>query len=186
MNAEPEYSETVVIENPLGFHVRPVQRFAELAKAFEGEVEVQIGEKTASGKSVMGLMGLGGTCGSDMKITTRGPDARQAVELLSYVVAENFFVEDGIGEGERPERHIDRLTRFCSIFDSDIRVEVDGQEVDGSDKEALRDLCLEPTTDVEFRARGDDAEQASTVLQKLAHYCFYVEEAMGAKSEKKG
>lgn len=186
MSEEPEYSQTAVIENLLGFHVRPVQRFAELAKAFECEVEVQIGDKTVSGKSVMGLMTLGAKCGTEITVITRGQDARQAVELLTFVVSEKFFVEDQIKEGERPERHIERLVTFCSIFESDIRVQVDGQEVEGCDEKGLRALCLQPTTDVSFKVEGEDAEQARGVLEKLADYCFYVEAEMGEKSPKKG
>jgi phosphocarrier protein len=186
MSEEPEYSQAVVIENLLGFHVRPVQRFAELAKAFRCEVEVQIGEKTVSGKSVMGLMTLGAKCGTEITVVTRGPDARQAVELLTYVVSERFFVEDQIKEGQQPERHIERLVKFCSIFESDIRVQVDDQEVDGCDEKGLRDVCLQPTTDVRFEVEGEDAEQARTVLEKLADYCFYIEAEMGEKSPNKG
>ncbi|MFW6280182.1 MAG: HPr family phosphocarrier protein, partial [Planctomycetota bacterium] len=186
MNNDQEYSDRVQIKNPLGFHVRPVQRFSELARAFAGDVEVEINDKKADGKSVMGLMSLGAQSGSEMKIITRGPDARQALDVLKFVVGENFFVEDLPESSEEGDRHIERLARFSSCFECDIWVEVEGQKVRATDQDALKDVGLEPTSAVQFHVEGDDGEQAEKVLGKLAEYSFYVEEAMGSGTQTKG
>lgn len=185
MNEEQKYSRKLIIENQLGFHVRPVQRFSELARAFKGDVEVEIGGKKADGKSVMGLMSLGAQSGSEMKLITSGADAKQALDLLSFVVEENFFVEE---DDPPPEdcRHIERLVTFSNCFESEIYVEVDGERVDAKDTEALKELGLQPTTSVAFQAEGEDAEQAGEILEKLDDYCFYIEEAMGAQNKKEG
>ena len=183
MNYQNKYSCTLRIENPLGFHVRPVQRFAELAQAFNADIAVEIDGRKASGKSVMGLMSLGGRCGSIMKIKTNGEDARQALDVIRYLVGEDFFVEDNIGPGERPRRHIERLKRFVSCFDSDIKVFLDGKEINTATPQVFERLEFCPTADINFEVNGNDAEQALRVLQKLVNYRFYIEDAMSATSD---
>lgn len=175
-----QYEIELSIENPLGFHVRPVQRFAELAQLFKADIEVEIGGRSASGKSVMGLMSLGGRYGSNIKIKTKGEDARQALNILSYVIKENFFVEDGECVENRPDRHIERLANFASAFESDIKLISNGKEIDAKDQKALSEEKFDPTSDVSFEVKGPDAEQAGTVLNKLKKYSFYLEDHMGS------
>jgi len=186
MGESKQQQAEFVIENPLGFHVRPIQRFAEMARAFRGEIEVEIEGRKASGKSVMGLMSLGGRHGSKMKITTCGEDARQALAVLGYLVEHNFFVEDDLESGQYPDRHIERLVKLASCFESSIWVTLGGQTVPGHDGDGLRGLGLEPTSQVKFKADGPDGEQAHAVLGKLLKYQFYVEEAMDAQARRGG
>ena len=175
MEAQGQYVREVTIGNRLGFHVRPIQRFAQLARAFRGDVQVSVGDRTASGKSVMGLMGLGGQCGSVMRIQTSGVDARQAAELLGYLVANQFFVEEAEADAP-PERHLDRLAGFASCFDGDIAVERDGKKANARDRAALAELGLTPDgDDVVIHAAGADGEQARAVLDAVLKCRFYVE-----------
>jgi len=53
MASEQTVSTEFTIKNELGFHVRPIQRFAELARAFNSEIEVQVEERKAAGKSIL-------------------------------------------------------------------------------------------------------------------------------------
>ena len=185
MGAQAAYTTQMPIRNPLGFHVRPVQRFAELAQAFKGDVEVDIEGRKASGKSVMSLMSVRGRHGSIMKITTSGSDGRQAAGLLGFVVGENFFVEDDLGSAADPNRHIARLAKFASCSNSEVFVELDGRKADARRCGELLRLGLKPTSKVEFHVKGEDAEQAERVLELLARRCFYVEEEMGAEARPK-
>jgi len=180
MNSKKQYERDLRIENPLGFHVRPVQRFAELAQAFEADITVEIGGKEVSGKSVMGLMSLGGRCGATMSIKTRGEDARQAMDVISYLVNEDFFVEDEVDTDVMPRRHIERLKSFVSCFKSDTTLVLDGKELSINSPEDFEDLEFQPDEDVDFIVEGEDSEQASKVLQKLSDYKFYVEDVMKA------
>ena len=43
MGSAETHTATVKIRNKLGLHVRPIQRFVELAQVFRADVEVQIG-----------------------------------------------------------------------------------------------------------------------------------------------
>lgn len=175
----------LVINNRLGFHVRPIQRFAELAQVFRSDIEVRIEDRKASGKSVMGLMRLLGKHGSVMKVTAKGGDAPAALGVLKFLVENNFFVEDDPGTELAPQRHITRLAKIASCFRSRVAVELDGRMADARDVEGLRSLDITPTSKPALHVSGEDSEQAREVLEKLVGHCFYIEEAMGLKPEAK-
>jgi phosphocarrier protein HPr len=185
MAAEQGYTAKLVIKNPLGFHVRPIQRFVELARAFRGDIQVEINDRRASGKSVMGLMSLGGRHGSTMTITTDGEDAKQALELLRFLVESDFFVEDGLDASAQPDRHIGRLARFASCFHSQVWLQLGEKRVPADDFERLRTMDVTPTSQIAFDVKGADGEQARQVLNSLIKNRFYVEDEMGDSDRQK-
>ncbi len=180
MSESDEYSSEITIENKLGFHVRPIQRFAELARAFGCDIEVEIEGRTASGKSVLEMMSLKGESGAHMTITCRGSDARQAHCVLTFLAENRFFVEDQLDEELHPLRHLRRLAKMSSCFDSTIRVTKDGEQVNAEDFSALKELDIEPRTELDFDIEGADAEGAEAVLEKLLKYYFYVETTLNS------
>ncbi len=185
MAESPEQTAEVTIQNEMGFHVRPVQRFASLARLFDSEVEVSIGERTVPGKSVINLVSLGGRYGDTLRIVVRGPDAAQCAGVLQYLAENRFFVEDRVEVKSRPNRHLERLARLASLFRSEIKVTVDGRTVDAKDVDALLELGLSPTDSPQFCVSGEDAEQARALLDNLAASCFYVEDQMARRPRTK-
>jgi len=178
MTDTSEYSADVTIRNRLGLHVRPVQRFAELARAFKADVEVQVRNRSVPGKSVMNLMSLGGRANDPMKITARGDDARQCVDVLRLLAENSFFVEDNVDVSDQPMRHVERLARIAACFDSEIMVTEDGKNADAKQSDALAAMGLTPDSRPQFEIHGDDQEQARAVVENLVRNYFYVEEAM--------
>jgi phosphotransferase system HPr (HPr) family protein len=179
-----EHSAEVTISNRMGFHVRPVQRFAEMARSFHADVEVAMRSRTVPGKSVINLVSLGGRCGDSMTITARGEDARQCVGLLAYLAGERFFVEDQLEDGAEPDRHLKRLAYIAGIFDSRITMDFDGKAIDAKDPGAVLASGLTPTSSPRFEIEGADAEQARAVLDNLVESCFYVEDKMAERGRK--
>lgn len=168
----------------MGFHVRPVQRFATMARMFQADVEVQLRGRAVPGKSVINLVSLGGRCGDKMRIAAEGDDARQCVGVLAYLAENSFFVEDDVDAENRPGRHLERLARMASCFESDIRITVDGQTADAKNLDSLRRLGFGPDEVAQFDVTGQDAEQARALMENLAASCFYVEELMAARARK--
>jgi len=181
MSSEDSHTVEFPIKNKLGFHVRPIQRFAEMAQAFESDIEVRVEDRKADGKSVLQLMGLRGNKGARMKVNVEGDDAYQCKQVLELLGKNCFFVEDNLQE-LHPERHLQRLFRIASCFESDIHVEVDGERRDAKNLEEIRELDINPGTEVEFHVEGADAEQARAILAKLVKYKFYIEEKLEASS----
>ncbi len=95
MPDETVAAETVTIPNELGLHARPAMAFAQLAMTFESRVAVRRrgGKETVDGKSIMQMLLLAATRGSQLEIECTGPDGGAAVLALAE------FVRTGCGEG---------------------------------------------------------------------------------------
>jgi len=184
MARSAEQSVEVRISNPLGFHVRPVQRFATHALMFKSDVHVQLRGHTVPGKSIINLMSLGGKCGDTIRIVARGEDAKQCIGVLKFLAESSFFVEDNLDPRMHPDRHVERLARMASCFQSDVRVTANGKTADAKDIASVGVLGLTPVSTPEFEIRGKDAEQAKAVLDNLVASSFYVEDRMVERARK--
>jgi phosphocarrier protein HPr len=85
-------TQTSIIQNEQGFHMRPAQLFTELANTFQSEITM-----TATGeddeinpKSILGLMALGLEKGASVTISAEGPDEAEAVAALAALIASGF------------------------------------------------------------------------------------------------
>jgi len=83
---------TVTIENRLGLHARPAMLFVETASKFDSGIEVcrVDSAEPVDGKSIMQMMMLAATQGTDIKITATGGDAEQAIAQLVELVKSHF------------------------------------------------------------------------------------------------
>ena len=81
---------TVTICNRRGLHARAAARFVKLADQFDAEITVAKNGTAVSGRSIMGLMMLAASCGTQIKICGSGPDAVEAVTALSEFVKRKF------------------------------------------------------------------------------------------------
>ena len=84
---------TTVI-NPNGIHARPASFFVNEAKKFQSKVTVEnMGSgKSKDAKSILGVMSLGMTKGTQIKITAEGEDEEAAIQSMLALV------ESGCGE----------------------------------------------------------------------------------------
>ncbi|MEE8459233.1 MAG: HPr family phosphocarrier protein [Phycisphaerales bacterium] len=88
-------SAIVTIANKLGLHARPATLFAEMASGVEADIKVRRCDygDAVDGKSIMQMMMLAATTGTEIEITAAGNDASQAIETLVKLV-ESGFKED--------------------------------------------------------------------------------------------
>jgi len=78
------------ITNRFGLHARPATDFAQAAAGFQSNVLVRADDDEADGKSVMELMMLAATQGTEIEILCSGPDAQDALMHLAQLVARGF------------------------------------------------------------------------------------------------
>ena len=78
---------TVRINNPQGFHLRPLTAFVQAALRFESTVFVWKGEQRVDGKSPLELMLLAAEQGTELTLEVTGSDAGQAIEVLGEILA---------------------------------------------------------------------------------------------------
>ena len=81
---------TVNICNQRGLHARASAKFVKLASSFESEIRVTRDGVTVDARSIMGLLMLGAGIGCGVDIEAEGPDAAEAIEALSELVARKF------------------------------------------------------------------------------------------------
>jgi len=80
----------MTIVNGLGLHARAAAKFVKLAGTFASQIRVTRGQRTADGKSILGLLLLAAARGSAIDIAADGPDEAQALDALGALVARGF------------------------------------------------------------------------------------------------
>ena len=68
--------------DPAGLHARPAAQFVRTASRFQSEIVLDIGDRTANAKSLVGILGLTIRPGAEVSLTADGPDADAAIAAL--------------------------------------------------------------------------------------------------------
>lgn len=89
----PTVETTVTIANKLGLHARPAMTFVDTASQFASHVSVAKGAQKVDGKSIMQLMMLAATSGTELQIVAEGSDADHAINTLRQLVESKFDEE---------------------------------------------------------------------------------------------
>ncbi len=80
----------VVIRNRLGLHARASSRLAALASDFTADIRLGRGEVEVNAKSIMGIMMLAASCGSELRLRAEGEDAEAALDAIEALIADRF------------------------------------------------------------------------------------------------
>lgn len=83
-------TEKVTILNETGLHARPASLFVQLGSQFKSEVTLQTDEKKVNAKSILGVLSLGVTQGTEVILSTEGPDEDEAIMRLVQLIRTNF------------------------------------------------------------------------------------------------
>lgn len=80
----------LTILNHRGLHARASAKFVKCAAAFDARICVSKDGQTVGGTSIMGLMMLGATPGSQVELNATGPDADAALNALEALIKSRF------------------------------------------------------------------------------------------------
>ena len=85
-------SAVVTVANKLGLHARPATLFVATAANTTSDITVRRidQDQSVDGKSVMQMMMLAATQGTEIEITAEGADASEAVDTLVNLVNSGF------------------------------------------------------------------------------------------------
>lgn len=88
-------SAKVTIANRLGLHARPAMIFVEVASRFDTDISIRRTDQSeqVDGKSIMQLMMLAATQGTELELVAQGPEAQIAIDELVQLVKSNFNEE---------------------------------------------------------------------------------------------
>jgi phosphocarrier protein len=82
------------IVNKKGLHARASAKFVQTVERFEADVQVQRGNETVGGTSIMGLMMLGAATGTSITVEATGAEASAVVDAIAKLVESGFGEED--------------------------------------------------------------------------------------------
>jgi phosphocarrier protein len=88
--------------NVLGLHARAAARFVRAAAQFRSQVTITKDGTTTDGKSILGILFLAATTGTEIVIAASGEDEKEAVDTLSTLVSGGFGEEIETFEGSEP------------------------------------------------------------------------------------
>ncbi len=86
-------SKTLPIINKLGIHARPAAKFVRVANNFKSDIYISKGDYEVNGKSILGILTLAATKGTQITLRADGDDAGDALFELSLLVKNKFGEE---------------------------------------------------------------------------------------------
>jgi len=81
---------SLVIPNRLGLHARAAAKLVSAASAFKADIRIGKGEQLVNGKSIMGVMMLAASQGTEIRIQADGSDEEAAIDALSELINQRF------------------------------------------------------------------------------------------------
>ncbi|MDZ7686849.1 MAG: HPr family phosphocarrier protein [Gammaproteobacteria bacterium] len=85
---------TCVIRNRLGLHARAASQLVGVSQEYSATITLRCGEKTGNAKSIMSVLMLQATQGTELEVEAEGGEAEEAVSAIEALI------EDLFGEGE--------------------------------------------------------------------------------------
>jgi len=82
--------KTVTIKNKLGLHARAAVKFVNLANRFGSAVKIVKDGNEIDGKSILGILTLAATQGSQIALVVSGKDEEAALEALTTLINNRF------------------------------------------------------------------------------------------------
>lgn len=86
--------KSVVIRNKLGLHARAAVKLVNLANRFEASVEIEKDGSRIDGKSVLGVLTLAATKGSEITLRISGRDESAAFDALAGLIEQKFHEDE--------------------------------------------------------------------------------------------
>ncbi|MBV4418105.1 HPr family phosphocarrier protein [Clostridium tyrobutyricum] len=79
-------SKEVTVKSATGLHARPATLLVKKASSFKSDMSIEFDGKKANIKSLIGVLSLGVTNNSTVKITASGDDESLAVEEIAKLI----------------------------------------------------------------------------------------------------
>lgn len=83
----------VTIVNKLGLHARAAAKLVNVATKYSSQIEIEKDGQRVNGKSIMGVMMLAASQGSNILLLADGDDATESLDDMAQLI-NNYFDED--------------------------------------------------------------------------------------------
>lgn len=85
-----EVKKTVTIINKLGLHARAASKLVATASRYESKIILDRNGQEADAKSIMSVLMLAASQGTDLLVTASGPDADEALNQIESLIHDRF------------------------------------------------------------------------------------------------
>lgn len=79
------------IKNKLGLHARAAALLVQTVQGFSAEVRISKDGQIVDGRSIMGVLTLAATKGSEIQVEATGKDAEAALRAIERLVDQKFY-----------------------------------------------------------------------------------------------
>ena len=86
----PRLEKTFIIVNNLGLHARPAAQLVQAANRHRSETAFTKDGTTVNAKSIMGVLTLAASKGSQLTVTCEGEDAEAALATIGKMIEAGF------------------------------------------------------------------------------------------------
>lgn len=87
-------STTLTLINPLGMHARAASKLVDVSKGFASDIKLIKDGNEVDGKSIMSLLLLGASVGSQLQLSVSGDDEDDAFTAVCALVEAGFHELD--------------------------------------------------------------------------------------------
>jgi len=86
-------TKDIVIRNRAGIHARPASQLVQLANKFSSSITIEKDSEKINAKSIMGIIALGATYNSVLRVSAHGADEQEAVSAIEKLFESKFSEE---------------------------------------------------------------------------------------------
>ena len=104
-----EFTQNVVVEDAVGVHARVAAAMVMAANRFSAEIRVRLNGREVNGRSMIELLCLGVSSGTQLTVIGKGNDASGAVRAVAAVLGPT------VGEYGRPRLSSSRVAASVGI-----------------------------------------------------------------------
>ena len=87
-------TQTVIVLNRLGLHMRPADMLVRTASRFQSQIEIAKDGQAVDCKSILGILTLAASQGTELHLRAVGGDAADAVRAIAELFAQSFNETD--------------------------------------------------------------------------------------------
>mgnify|MGYP000704085853 FL=1 len=85
------YTQEITVNNEVGLHARPATFFIQKANEFKSGIWVEKEDRRVNAKSLLGVLSMAITTGTEVTLIAEGPDEEAAVKTLAQMLVKDIF-----------------------------------------------------------------------------------------------
>ena len=85
------YTEKSIVKCESGLHIKQATYFIQKANEFRSSIWIEADDRKINAKSLLGVLSMGITTGTEIALVAEGPDEEAAVKELSAMLVKDIY-----------------------------------------------------------------------------------------------